>query len=362
MTYYNNSRLAAFRRCPQKFVYAYIDRLTSPKPALPLYRGSWVHTILEVDALERGLEKDSLLQVPSHVTLPNNDKLTVDTEGRRLIYPGHSTYPLDGNGAIEVLTDIWGTLFHEEQAHWTDKDGKSLPEACQMIYDGYLDYYAETLHHEQPLLLEVTWVRDYEGNMRQGRVDQVLVDHRGRIVVRDHKTTGRAFDPLFKLTNTQLHLYAWGITPLLAGHNLAPQVLEYDVLSTKLPSEPKTNKDGSMSKRKIVTSTRIMRKVLIDAGHNPDDEQFADLYESWVKDDDFYQRHTMPVQPTVTKRLLDEDHATITAMGHVELDPDRAWRAIDRSCEWCEFAQLCTQELYDMDASATRSQFAVRDA
>lgn len=423
----HHSGLASLKRCPMKFKYAYADKLERKREALPLKRGVWLHFMLQVDALRRGMEKGSLLEVPEVIDVPGGLLATVIpitdlAGGLQVLDEGErvAEYSLDWKGALALLEQQqWNYLPEEVKGELTE-GGQDLPTACRNILRGYLWQHRAVLEQERPLLVEVEWERTDTSGAHPvdygGRIDLVLFDAKGRLIVRDWKTTKSLPSPEYRLMERQRILYAWGIGPTLNQHGIERvDGIELDYLVTKTatkpkqnqPTKPKTRKakcpdcegsgtvrlgdeisedtgerlgedlaciacegegkrlpdqptpnelKGELSKAKIDTTPLVYFEALKEYGLELTDPHRAKINELAAANA-FYRRFPIPVNIKMLNKTLGEN-AQVAAVGAQILQtPSLAYRVEDRSCNWtCDFVPLCMGELYGQDVSTIRKR------
>lgn len=264
------SELAAMRRCPQKHQYAYVEGLQSKHEALNLKRGVWLHAMLQADALKRGLNARSLIDIPETIDVQGvtNDVVQIelhpDTEnvqgGHQLVVTEGGEYAdgfdLSWKGMLEILehySDYAAFPEHVIEERYTE-GGQALPEACRNIMRGYLWQWREVLPQRKPLLVEVEWTRTLEGDhapvVMQGRADLVEIDEKGVPTIVDWKTTKSIPGQEFKLMESQRWIYAWGLEPILERRGIKIRALAFDYLVTSTPTVPKQNQPKKEPKRK----------------------------------------------------------------------------------------------------------------
>lgn len=366
----HNSHLTAIRRCKRKFRYAFIEGIQPKMPALPLARGIWLHYCLEAQFLRWGIDDGTLLKVPEYTNVDGVGKVTITHGGKAeplLIVDLKEdnsefvTYPLSAKGMLQLLTEhVWNRLFDAEKEKYTE-DGHGLPDACERILKEYFYFWKDYFQNREfeILLVEADWNREFEGREREGRIDYVLRNKRGQIVVGDWKSTKREPHPEYKFMESQLHLYAWGVKPTLeelgvTAKELKGVIVEFDYLSTKLPTIPSLNKDGSVSKKKINTTYLTLVEFLKDndiTWWKPQDiEEFLAKNEK-----EFFQRKTLPRSERVIDTLLNEDLADIEVIETIVTEPEKASRSVKYDCSFdCDFLPLCMGELYGQDVRYLR--------
>lgn len=316
------SQVKTYRRCPQQWKYKYLDRLQPKERKRAPYLGNWLHRALE-------------------------------------------TYHKDGDWRIghrEYLEE-WNALFDEEREELSKKFGP-LPDAVKRIIKSYIWYYKNdgwkvlAAEYEFDILIgtfEVEGVRiEVHAN---GRIDLVVEDDEGLRWVVDHKSTGSIPDPnSFHAMDPQLMLYPVGAKPKFG--NIAGIV--YDYLRSRPASIPHINKNGSLSKRKIVTDYPTARRFLKENGFDPAD--YSDFLKPLKKRSPLLRRYRLPREATVTKKILRDFIATARDI-YLERDKKAHVRNITKDCKtMCSFHDLCKGELNGRNMEYLRkSQFTIRE-
>lgn len=393
----HNTMLATAKRCPQRYVFKYVRGLRPIETALPLRRGLWLHSMLEADALKRGLAKDTLLVVPEtlHVhgfgevglyapggedplLMVTHEKETEEGEA----FLGTSIYPLTAGGMLKLLTEHVYDWLPEETKEQLTEGGVELPEACRRIMRGYLWKYRSTLDEEDVLLVEYENSTDIDGELYHWRIDELVRTADGMVVLRDWKTTktlptGQAW----KLMESQLHLYPVALKPHLDDlaeqtstadmdgritlPDLEIQAVEFDFLRTKPPLEPAINKSGKLSRAVTETDAMTFLAAAKKAGLGLTDECYdtnqthpvsptvEERLEELKDNDLFFSRPRLPRSKKVTARLLSENESAIALIDALHEDPEEySYRVTERSCDYaCDVRDLCIADLYGMDVS-----------
>jgi hypothetical protein len=381
------SELNAVRRCPQKHYYAYVEGLQSKAQALNLKRGLWLHSMLQADALRRGLEHGSLLEVPETIDVPGLDEpvtLNPDLTSLEGLVTSEAAVPLSWRGMLELLTE------HSDYALMPDdvieerytQGGQDLPTACRNIMRGYLWQYRDVLPQRRPLLVEASWARTLTGDHpdveMEGRADLVEIDERGLVALVDWKSTKSLPGQEFKLMESQRYIYLWGLEERLAEHGLKVQVLAYDYLVTSTPTVPRQNQPkkpkqptkanpdpeqptpnelkGELSAAKIKTTPLVYFETLKELGLELTDHHRAVINELEA-DNEFYKRFTMPVNIKALRTVLQETGSAAGIAQHFRTNPAARYRNVDRSCTFmCDFLPLCTAELHGQDAETIKAR------
>lgn len=187
----------------------------------------------------------------------------------------------------------------EERAGGLFGDGEAVEELrgeLRGVWDGVELYLSEIVARDVersfPLAVEQPFevpILTGDGDDRylvsgRGVVDLVLVDRSSlaleSAVVRDHKfiTTGNAdsYDVRFGLDlQTRFYLYALA---LLTGHRLRDA--QFGVVTQFGPSEPKANKDGTISTAKIATTRAIYEAACAKQEPACSADRFAQIREA----------------------------------------------------------------------------------
>jgi len=416
------SELAAVRRCPQKHHYAYVREggLRAKREALTLKRGLWIHACLQADALKRGLEHGSLLEVPEFIDVPGLEHpvcIAPGTERASMLYgydADENTYdfvfPLSWKGMLDLLTT------HSDYAFLPDdvieerytQGGQDLPTAVRNIIRGYLWQYRRVLPDRKPLLVEVEWARTLKHGEQsvdmEGRIDLVEENERGIVELIDWKSTKGVPGQEFKLMESQRWIYLWGLEPKLKEHGVKVRALTLDYLVTSTPTVPKQNqpkavpktkskcKDcdgegwipvgqedgrdcdacggagkrinmptpneqkGELSSSKVKTTPLVYFETLKELGLEITDHH-REVLNDLEENNEFYRRFTMPVNKKVLATVLRETAQAAQTAEVFRRDDGLAYRNVDRSCTFaCDFLPLCQAELYGQDAETIRER------
>jgi len=359
----HHSHLNSARRCLRQYRYAYVEGLTPRQPTLPLARGLWIHYCLAAAHIADGLAKDSLLEVPQTIDIDDVGPVAIDHDQASLVVPHtpnrkEQSYPLSWQGMLQLLVEhAWMRLFPEEQQGYVEH-GHTLPQAVEKILRGYFYHYRTTLEAEAPLLVEFPWQRTHEsGHTFAGQVDLLARDSRGMVVLRDWKSSKSAPKASWKLMESQLHLYPWGLQPTLDEHGISIDYIEFDYLLTKPPTKPAQNKDGSLSKRAIDTDALTYLEALKEYGIEITGEHKRKLAEL-KHHNPFLERTPAPRNKGVTEQILAEAVQTASEMKQVHQRPHVGQvRTVKQSCEWdCPYTELCMAELWGHDTHSLRQR------
>lgn len=352
------SSLGTYRACPKKFEFSSLRRLrpAGVQPLITRELGSWWHALRAADAIRR-----SRTQETPPLYLP--DTISTGDMGPELPV----TETTCASDVLLAAQRFWDGLNATRQEQWIEKTGAPLPEhLAEMDRRWEAAWGAESRENEEVIAVEVfveVPIAD-TGVVLRGRVDEVYRDKRlGLIVVRDHKTNGTiaAAESLDDLLDSQLHLYAWGVSVQL-GINVG--AVGYDRARSKPAAQPAVTKAGKLSAS--VTDYDVAAYLAFTEEPVPfpglkKDGSGAGFYErdpkvieklSTPSERDKWNRRTLdPVNPRIIRGHLQE--AVATAEGQAEArrrfdDPTRGPipRNLSRNgCKGCDFVMLCLDEM-----------------
>lgn len=412
------SAMKLHRKCPQAFTYRYIFGLEEESDEPTPYRtlGIWWSVLRAVESLVRGRAAESLVFIP--------EKLSDKGEGFE--FDPHAAEVSD---VFEGAERRWKGMSANERDTFTQALGGTLPERLRNMFDLWDEANRTRFEREAPLGAEVYWERELprpESDARWslvdsekvptmkliGYVDEVYFDReRGMVVVRDHKSAkdlSRGNSALDDLMDSQLMLYAWGITPLLKENGLqAPRAVGYDRVRSVAPKEPVLTAAGGLSKSVTAYDLDTYRRwAMTDTRPSDDDlwgmvpegedearqEEFDRLAEHrdklepgrmWGKFGEFYASGAKKGQPkfgiyeldpkvlenlstpaekarwvartlTPVNRHMLEAHLRTAVDSALDIfettkrvqETGAAARNLDRmGCSFCEFAPLCQAQL-----------------
>jgi len=316
------SEIKTFQRCPKQHDYKYLQRLVPKKKSRPLFLGSWIHAALQ----------------------------TLYTDG-------------DWKIGSKVFEDEWDKLFDEEKLALRTRGRQvspPLPDIVKRIMQSYIWYNRNTtwkvIAVEQEFLVPTPLVIDGKVQWLKGIIDLIVEDEDGAWWVIDHKTAGTIPEPTsFHAMDPQLMLYPWAAKEAwkwdIAG-------IIYNYVKSKPPSIPQVNKDGSLSKRKVVTDYPTLYRFLKAEGYDPAD--FKHLLVPLSKRSPFLRQYRYPREVTVTREIL-LDALSVTK--HIRTDKRRS-RTITRECAtMCSYHELCRAELNGMNTDMMRkTMFTLKES
>lgn len=352
------SSLGTYRTCPKKFEFSSLRRLRPKDMGVLILRefGSWWHALRAADAIAR-----SRAQEEPPRFLP--DSLSTGDMG-----PEIPVLPfLVASTVLLEAQRFWDSLPFEMRERWVEKTGAPLPEHLAEMDRRWEAAWGRDHDNEEVIAVEVQFevpIGD-TGVMLRGRVDEVYRDKRlGLVVVRDHKTNGTiaSTESLDDLLDSQLHLYAWGVSVHL-GINVG--AVGYDRARSKVASQPAVTKAGKLSAS--VTDYDVhaylaftdepvpfpgLKKDGSGAGFYEREEKVVEKLSTPAERDKWNRRTLDPTNPRMIRGHLLEAVAT----GEQQMEARARFLANDprkpiarnlsrTGCKSCDFVMLCLDEM-----------------
>lgn len=350
------SSLTLHRRCPQAWKYRYIDGLRRQRseitPALDF--GSWFHAVRALDRISKGWAEGTLKAHPDEIH-------TTDTG---------PSFPWDASPSdvMAAAVDYWGRLGEDAKEAWLDWLGQPLPQRLSHTYREWRERWARDSENEAVLTVEQRWEREVPGTgvVLWGYADEVYQDRkRGIVVVRDCKTSGTLgqVTSLDEMMDSQVQLYAWGLSPLCDGWSVPrPRAVAFDRVRSKAPKQPKITKAGKLSTsvKDYDLTTYLdwvgdgvpyegMKKDGSGAGVYVAEEAEIERLGSPQVVSQWFARHLTPVSPYLVRSHL---QAAADTCGDISLTRKRAEKRGEAArnfgkaaCQFCEFADLCRAQM-----------------
>lgn len=385
------SALTLHRKCPQAYYYRNVLglRQLDDEPTPERDFGSWWGAWRSGEALERGRAAGSLV---------TSDGSFSPVEGIE--------FPRATTTAADVLTAAaawWQRQGPDAVEAWQDRLGGTLPERLDNSIERWRDEYCETTATEHPIAVELEWRRRLPSVEDSppvpvdlmGFVDEVYLDtRRGAVVVRDYKAhrTLEASTSEIDMMDSQLHLYAWGITPTMRSHGLAaPRAVSFDRMRSVAPALPAVTASGGLSKSTTAYDEYTYRRwaagpdgagvpwgeegKFFASGPRKGQPKFG-VYEidpevieklrAPAHRAQFFQRTMEPVSTHLVRSHL---RAAVDTAADIYRTVQRAARTREaarnltkQGCKFCDFAALCRAQMRGgPDGEYDLAAFGLRD-
>lgn len=347
------SSLVAHRQCPAKWNYRYVQRLDKVEwVRVELSYGSWWHAVLAADAIERGRATGTLAHAPTSLST-SDDGPRIPTHHERLV-----------DRVLSQADSWWGNLPEDEREPFLDKLHAPVPDNLRRMYAAYVERWGG--EGEEVIAVEVRFSRPLRdtGVEFKGQVDLIYRDtKRGLLVVRDAKgAKSLARNVVDDLMDSQLHLYAWGVNPLVkewTGESI--RAVAYDRARTVSPKQPRLTKGGTLSKS--VTDFDLATYLAFSAGEDGTGVPFegtkkdgsgAGIYtaedsvierlstreaaETW------FSRSLAPLNLNIVRTHLGAAVDTVEDMDRT-LTREEPARNFTAACQWCEYLSICRAQV-----------------
>lgn len=365
----SHSAILKHRACPQAWNYAYLQGLQRDEEEVAkpwLEFGNWWHALRAASSVERGRALGTLKYAPKDLSTADGfDRIAVPDE----------TPP--GEFIAHVLSECdryWGTLSEDAKELWRETLGQDLPTRLRAVWRGWSNRYADEIDSEEPIAVEVKWVRAMpSGKTLVGYIDEIYRDRkRNLVVVRDHKAhktlaNQTAADDMM---DSQLQLYAWGVAPKAAEWGVKIMALSYDRVRSLAPKQPKLTASGGLSASvkdfdldtylewvgdgipwgepgAYFTSGR--RKGEPKFGVYTAEESVIERLSSPAAQTAWFQRTLTPLNLNLIKAHLQAAVDTTEEMSRT-VERINATGAAPRNlskdnCRWCDFSKLCRAQM-----------------
>ncbi len=361
------SAFGTFRACPQRWKYAYLQRLSKPASAddakVELNFGIWWHALRAAYSIETGWARGTLLFCPRTLGTPAGD-LVVGNPTHVGGDPKEFSLP----ERVRRAAMLWfGQLPEEHKAQWTERLGDTTLGRLEELDKRWWLQHGKDDLTEDPIGVEVKWTRKLPSGLELlGYIDYIYRDlKRGIVAARDYKTQKQldsqtAADDMM---DSQLQLYAWGVTPLLKEKGLQVAALSYDRVRSVKATTPKLTQMGGLSKSVTmydwVTYLEWCREGQDYPGRTKDGSQ-AGTYELdedhlaflkgplWTSR--WFQRTLVPLNRNLVishLRAAQDTAAAMEALAPRLAETDEAPRNLSHdNCRYCDFSALCRAQMF----------------
>ena len=315
------SQVSMYNTCPYKWYLRYGQRLelATIKPGSALL-GDAVHRGVAAYLKERAVKKSASLQIIQ-------------------------------DAVNEFAASVSSRIRLEDKADADSLFSEAVLIAQRLVKEVLRDY--EVVVHDGTPMIEFTCRAPLSEDIEfVGVVDAVLRSrHDGCIYLVDWKVRSR-FLTMEEMLNEQIALYAYALKQM--GISVTASVI-YQV-KAQSPAKPSLNLDGSMSRRKIFTTWDMYKEALIDAGLNPDD--YTDMQEK-LSDTELSRIILVPHAEDTLAVFW--DNLTKQVFRMIENAGREPYRNYGYPCRSCEFAPICTAQLYKHDLDEVMNAYLVRE-
>lgn len=325
-----HSMLKTFRRCPKQAEFKYVHRLKPKRLGSPLKRGTWVHSLLEVDG-EGGDWKEQ-----------------------------HAKFSKE-----------FDSMFDDEKEFYGD-----MPNEINQIFQSYKWHYKDDPweYVANEITLEA---RLPDGSLYRGKVDAIIRDQYGKLWLVDHKTHKTLPKLGYRLLDAQSALYIWAARE--NGYEVEGFIWNY--IRWKAPSTPKVvdlkkpvaRLSDSACDTDFPTMYKAIKKYQKEIPNfrlRPQDKATLKRLQAQrfelgkPQTSEFFRRDILEKSDDMIERVLQGNFTTALRMNEYDFDhPDQVERVVDRGCEYsCSYLDICSAELMGANmAPLIKNNYTVGD-
>lgn len=298
-------------RCEQQYSYRYDEKLKARVKGEGLFRGDWLHQLLE--AYRKGENWE--------------DKYD------------------------ELVEKVWNKLFDEQKELY----GETFPEDIYALFEHYVEHWGSQDARLRPIHIEQAFeLTTKSGLLVRFKADYIARDGKLNVLF-ENKNKKKIPEANERILDRQAHGYCYLLSKLPKPVIIDKIVWDY-IRTTPVP-RPKILKNGSLSERAISTDQRSYRAAMKEAGIHPKGDEIIGV-ENFLK--------SLPETLTL-ERVVNKPNFRVGEM--VVRDwIDRAKRARDikrptrnwgKTCSWdCDYDMLCQA---DMTGKPDRTTIVKRD-
>lgn len=294
--------------------------------ALPLERGTWLHTLLEVY-----YSNDPTHEIYLGHGRSKGKAIPVGTDWRK---------------AHKVLTRKFNTLFDEEK-----EDLGNLPEECLRIFMSYLMRYGkEDSTRWKVIDTELDEIITLPSGLRfQIIIDLIVEEPDGGLWIVDHKTVGRFMPVDFMLLDAQLARYFWGAEHM--GYKPLRGIM-FNEVNTTAPTLPKLLQNEVELEKRANLRCDVFTYLREVKRHGLDLDPHREFLRRLASQQDLWFRRTrLPKDPPLINNLMAELEMTADAIRRAQ-EAQAFPRAVSKDCTWgCEFLHMCQIDLMGGDST-----------
>lgn len=297
----SHSKVKVFSRCHYAYHLRYVKKLRKKKKARPLIFGSLVHSIIESEA--------------------NGD---------------------DPFKPIDEIDLKQLKLFEAEREEYGD-----LINDIKAIMTEYFEYWKNSgliyLRRKKKSTEHEFETEISPGIFAIGKIDGIGQTPNKLKWLVEHKTFTRMPSEDHRWRNLQSAIYL-RIAEMEGFPSLDGTLWDY--VSSKPPSRPETLKDGSISRRAIVSLPSVVKATIEEKGFKVSDYEVL-MINAENSRKEYFQRIFNPVKSKVVD-LLWKDFVSVSEEMRDRHEVAKR-KNIDRHCDWCEFEPICRAELSGLD-------------
>jgi len=343
------SRVTTHSICPRRFYYKYERGLEQAVVGVsPRVLGLVVHEVLAFALKQYHLGGNQFLARPALLTIVTQAAYLWDKENRPDLYAQF----VDDEGVVVRQLDL------ERYNEWHEMLEKARDISLRTLIE--LDiprtYIVASDAEGKPLVeyeLEHQW--QVESNsfvgatmpyLFRGRLDVVLesVDFGYRVLV-DFKTKGGSYrTEEGEALAAQIGLYQH---VLWLAHGIHTPIGLLFQIKARSPETPTLNKNGTMSRRKLVSTWEVYEDALLKAGLDPN--EYEEEMRPKLAAVEWFRKTEVVRTGTITQRVWNNFQEQVY---HMNRDTTYPRVLSPTTCQGCAFNTLCNAWLYGHDEDA----------
>lgn len=300
----SHSKILTWKRCHKLYDYKYNQKLQKKLKNGNLYLGSLVHEALE--SFFKGKNPELI---------------------------------------FEVYEKKFDKLFDEEKAELGGLIALGLD-----MFTRYVNFY----DHEEYTVIEVEkqiLVPLTDDIELEGKIDLIVSDKRGRILINEHKTCKSIPDEAVRMADVQTVIYWWALKQM----GIEARGVIWDYLRKKIPTVPTLLKSGKglSVAQNIDTTPKVYLQAIKDNGL--DEKDYEEILSSLsTKEETFLKRIKLPFNKALMNQVVNDTKSAaiqIKVLGEIVND-----RNMTKDCTWCDFFSLCQTEMRGLDSEFIRKK------
>ena len=297
----SHSKLSTFKQCPYKHYLKYVERLEPISIVKPLYKGSGIHSLLEMRA-------------------------------KNFIDPLQPTWE-------QYLDTTLQKAYEELSSSDKDSIGDFIEDARKIMRQYDWCYSSENLTYlEIEKWIEIPLIKSKgEPVILVGKVDSIVVINGDQYIL-EHKTYSK--NPMSlqdAWVNIQTSIYAYALNKFY-GYNIKGVL--WDMVRSSPYEEPNILQSGRYGKQ----SSKV---TLLSFKDDPGQDIIDQVKENHLN---FLSRFITPIIPSAVEAFM-KDSKVIAKMMKKQGDNIIRFKNLTRDCSWCNFKDICQTELTGGDVS-----------
>jgi hypothetical protein len=295
---YSSDRTAA--RCDMMYHYRYEERLKKRVKKIGLYRGDWIHQLLE------------------HYRKTGKWKSKFKA----------------------IKAEMWDKLFDEEKEEY----GLDFPMSVVELFSHYVEYWSpEDSNYEVVSVEQECELDTNHGFPIRWKMDAIMRDRQtGHLVLFENKNKKTIPESEERILQPQPHTYAY-LYEKLTGNRIHKIIWDY--IRTSPVPRPQVLKSGGLSVRKINTDQRGYTLSLKEAGIQANDGEEWQAIQAHIEslpETLALERVSNVVNPKIGRRFANEWIARGLRLQGIKTP----LLTYTKDCKWgCDYYNLCQSEM-----------------